>query len=1277
MHSSTTLLPSHRRDTIHAANADSGTTGNFIAFKDSHLLSNVIPTKDGITVYMPNGTSIKSTHTGILDLPDIPISARRAHIFDDSDLTAGSLLSIGLLCDAGLQVVYDKHHVKVYNDQKVVLQGYRDYISKLWMFDICHEPEEQQHHFTASVNTQADRVAFWHAALGSPTLPTWLKAMKKKFMDLPGITRDMIMRHPPNSTATAKGHLDRTRQGQRSTKPQSEYDDTAFPITILTKSHATTTVLTKVWAMTGQEYTDITGRLPVASYSGKQYIMIMYNEDSNYIHAIPMASRKASNFVAAYAAGVEFFTRHGFTPRFERLDNETSDALSKYCESKNIVIQYVPPHNHRANKAERSIRTFKNHFIAMLCTTHPDFPLQAWEHLIPQAELTINLLRASNTAPEKSAWEVVHNRRYDFDRYPIAPIGTKVIAFEGPDQRGSWAPHGVEGYYVGPALLHYRCYTVFIPATASTRVVDTLSWHPVTIPMPTVNANELLEHAITLLQSAVTAMQFPKQSINTEAINNALHVLASLTAPPKEQLMMEEQEHQRVEEHEHQRVEEQEHQRVEEQESVKVQEQEYQRVNKQEHQRVDEQQQQSMEERTHNTSKVNNDVATPPPGFQKHPTKQRPNATITYAEYIKRRKYKYKTTTPRPPAPTSTNFEPIINKEPQSIPPRRTSRQRQPNRQYINAMIAKADEISPNATLADSGQPRPETSTTYHAALKGPDSHLWEKAACDEIDRLIASGTGRFIHMNDKPANRIASYYNPQIRIKTKDDGTKEYRVRGTYGGDRSDYNGPVSAATAALPTIKLLLNAVVSEDASWMTADIKDFYLGTPLPIKEYMRISLNHIPLPAQIQHNIQHYARRGYVMMEISKGIYGLPQAGKLAQDRLFAHLAQHGYHQTPHTPCLFRHETRPIAFTLVVDDFGIKYKRVEDAQHLINTLEQLYVMKVNWTGIKYVGLTIQHNKSARTISISMPGYVDNALSRFGITSSKGAKSPSEYIPPRYGKQDQLTEFDNSPTIPEERKKRIQQIVGVFLFYARAVDPTMLVSVTKLSSMQATPTEDVAHAAERLLHYAATHSKASIVFHASDMRLVCHTDASYLSESGARSRAGGVLFLGTYDNDTAVNGSIECMSSIIPVTVSSAAEAEYGAAFAVAKEAEGHRLTLLDLGYPQSATLIICDNKCAVGLANDSVKQKRSKAIDMRFHWLRDRVKQNHFEVIWREGKHNIADYLTKIHPTKHFQDMRRYFVQDYSFKNQVIPVDNVNKCANLSDDVKSLRGCVDIA
>ena len=109
-----------------------------------------------------------------------------------------------------------------------------------------------------------------------------------------------------------------------------------------------------------------------------------------------------------------------------------------------------------------------------------------------------------------------------------------------------------------------------------------------------------------------------------------------------------------------------------------------------------------------------------------------------------------------------------------------------------------------------------------------------------------------------------------------------------------------------------------------------------------------------------------------------------------------------------------------------------------------------------------------------------------------------------------------------------------------------------------------------------------------------------------------------------------------------VSSAAEAELAALFHNGKESCPIRTTLEELGHPQPPTAIQTDNSTACGIANDSVKQKKSKAMDMRFYWLRDRVRQGQFLIFWKKGKLNKADYFTKHHPASHHKAIRSSYL-----------------------------------
>lgn len=154
-----------------------------------------------------------------------------------------------------------------------------------------------------------------------------------------------------------------------------------------------------------------------------------------------------------------------------------------------------------------------------------------------------------------------------------------------------------------------------------------------------------------------------------------------------------------------------------------------------------------------------------------------------------------------------------------------------------------------------------------------------------------------------------------------------------------------------------------------------------------------------------------------------------------------------------------------------------------------------------------------------------------------------------------------------------------------------------------------------------------------------LFIQVDASYLSRSNARSVAGGICYLGNTGQSQHINGAIHAISTIIPSVVASAADAKYAALFMLAQR---RRISPTCPRRPQAPTLLLCNNQCAVGLATNSLKAKRTKSIDMRYHWIQDRVAQGHFQVVWRCGDQNLADFFTKPLPVHTHQTLMRLLV-----------------------------------
>ena len=1171
-----------------------------------------------------------------------------------------------------------------------------------------------------------------------------------------------------------KGHLDQQRSNLRSTKEKplaetseesakdtknDEEQQDVSPGATMTEpvSEKTHYLYAYCEPATGQVYTDQTGRFLTTSNSGNTDMLILYDYDSNFIHVEPMKSHEGKEILAAYQRAHKLFTERGLRPLLQKLDNEASEALQQYMTSERVDYQLVPPHIHRRNAAERAIRTFKNHFIAILCSLDQQFPLNLWDKLLPQALITLNLLRGSRINPNLSAWAQVHGA-FDYNRTPLAPPGTRLLVHEKPAVRGTWAPHAVDGWYLGPAMKHYRCYRVWIWETAAERIAETVVWMPSKVKMPTASSTDAATAAARDLIHALrnpspSSPLAPTSDSQVAALKQLAEIFDSMASddsnlmPPAESVKqtpevppgfqpltepttlvtfattLECGPSPRVAQDDETRGNPEALPRVgdskaEPTSALKATPKyqasktmfplrsnaEHKSIDGKQVAAIDGSQQKSSAEsaaityadvtgnqpqrrrRAKRTAKANlaatQEASRAAEKVAATAKRQRQQAakSASQAKRTAKREAREAAKSQREEAAKAKRIaERLTTDHHHGTRSRRTKGK--PKQGIVAATAHTANWASvllpqDEVGLLNPATPIPATANAvidpntgamleYRHLRCGPDKEQWIKAAADEIGRLAqgvqphmqtGTDTMHFIPHTDLPPGRVATY--PRIVAAEKPHKVESKRIRFTVGGDRIVYDGNVSTPTADLTTVKCLLNSVIStKGARFMTMDIKDFYLNNPMERYEYMRIPMKDIPDVIIQQYKLNDIAHNGSVLVEIRKGMYGLPQAGIIAQERLIKHLAGYGYTPTTHTPGLYTHVDRPICFVLTVDDFGVKYIGREHAEHLIQALQAQYTITTDWTGELYCGITLKWDYDAGTVDLSMPGYVAKAMKRFlHSMPSRPQHSPHAWTKPVYGTATQLTApEDTSAPLNVDGIKRLQEVIGTFLYYSRAIDSTMLVALGSLAAAQAKGTQATAQASTQLLNYAASHSDAVLRYHASDMYLHVHSDASYLSESQARSRAGGLFFLSDKPKDPSVapsvdaipppqNGAVHVLSSIMKSVLSSATEAELAGLFHNAKEACALRLILEELGHSQGATPIQTDNACAAGIVNNTVKQRRSKAIDMRFYWVRDRVNKGQFIVHWRKGADNLADYFTKHHSPAHHRLMRsRYLLE----------------------------------
>jgi hypothetical protein len=385
---------------------------------------------------------MESTHTASIEIPELSRAKSIAHIFPDM----ANLISVGKLCNEGYSVTFNIDSVTIYNLRYVqILKGARDLDTGLLRINLHREHQQHSPEVANNVyelHNKGSLVNYLHKAMFSPTKSALLRAVKNgHLITWPGLTDQAINKHFKLTPVAAMGHMNQRRQNIRSTAKTSitsdMEDEAVTPAGLVSKTHLVYAVVVDQ----GQLYTDLNGKFPVRSSKGNWYVMVCYSYDCNYVKFVPMKSRSASEWVKAYDYIHQELTSKGFKPILQTLDNDASESSKCFFTTNDVDCQLVPPRCHRRNATERAIRTFKEHFVTGLALVDPDFPLQLWDRLLPQAEMTLNLIHTSRQHPQLSATAHYHGM-VDYNKTAFALPGSKIIAHEKSAKQRTWALHG-------------------------------------------------------------------------------------------------------------------------------------------------------------------------------------------------------------------------------------------------------------------------------------------------------------------------------------------------------------------------------------------------------------------------------------------------------------------------------------------------------------------------------------------------------------------------------------------------------------------------------------------------------------------------------------------------------------------------------------------------------------------------------------------------------------------------------------------------------------------
>ena len=1185
--------------------ADSGATSTYLPSSFAPLLRLNHPNDHiPISIKQPNGSILQSSASGILPIPNI--SDVEAHIFDD--LTVG-LAGLPQLCDLGCTIILDRRSLTVLDDSgNHLLTNPRT--NSLWTIPLTlpsptsptpataaeFRPLQQNYAYASSNTLSAYNVypvprnkdaqcLFWQQCFASATKNALLKASTNGLFKsvFPQLTPEFIRLHYVDSTATATGYLQRSRQRRSSkkrpqhppTEPQLQRPATLLTNTLLspspTQGQTTNTQhLLRLHLLTPNdaaiEYSDIMYPFPTTNI----YYLILYAYDPNYIQIIPLVGAPTtSTLITAYLkawATLQQNSTFNYKPTLEITDNIVHEQLHAHFTKHGIAVQLVPPNNHRSNNSERAIQTVKKMVVAGLKTCHPNFPISALPHLMNHFSLLLNLLRKSRINDSISAYEQVHGP-FSNTRWPLIPVGARGLVYEPPEKRalGAYGAHGVEGFYVGIAPHHYGCYTMFIPTTNTTRITDSVYWLPFNPNYPKfepnpINPYAVIEPAPIPLVSSAPPLQLPLQIPISEG-ENPLPTTPSDSSHNQTPSTEGENPGPTIQMH------------LSENYSsgfttpinpITA---------------TSGSPPQRLSSLPFSSIPSSNITLRPPPGLQK-PGKDAYLAHAYYTHYYQTLKN------------DRLNWEPSMDRE-------------------IEKLYKEFNGIS---IIDRSKVPTNKLSCPY----LNPVTRIKRDPLTNQItDYRTRLTWGVQPPSEDPSANASSVIASPAIKLFLNSVVSDKFAQLHTIDLNYFYYQSRIPTDYCRLlvryipPASRKLLGIQHLHDNDTV-------YIATTIAIPG--RPDAGKIAQDSLIQHLQQH----GYIQTKTTPA--------------LFRHVSNSITFCTHVDDFIIKSDIRSNDIQHLSDTLAIKY------QHKINTPAKTFLgatirldrNKDHWKselGISmpnFVRTSLAELNFIPTYNPSSPAiYVPPSYSAADMLEQSDDSAPAT-IDDQTLLRKAVGKFRYyAPAID------ICLITPVSMLANQQSNPTantMDALSRFLNYAYHHPSAELIFRPSNMVMY--IHSDASH-----------HSEPNSRSRAGGFFVLGEPSFTGP-DEPYNVNAPFDVISTKLPTVTGSTAESETGAMYINASAACAHRQTLIDLGFPQPPTPIVYDNQVAGKVLQHVAKQKKSKAFATRYNWLKDRLRIGDFRLVWAPGAHNLADYFTKSHPSHRVRAMRPIYVHDIS-------------------------------
>jgi hypothetical protein len=307
-------------------------------------------------------------------------------------------MSVGKTADNGMISIFSKHGVSVHKETDVLIT----YKGNPILIEVRDEngryriplvqqrgswqprrPSKKAKSALRQANSVYDlpsteqAIKWMHVVCGYPVKSTWLKAVKAgNYVGWPMLTERNVQKYYPETSETAKGHMNQTRKNVRSTRSKMEICNTSQ-----LQGKKVRDVYTTAYNVRETMFSDQTGQYPTRSQHGNKYIMVMVEIDSNAILVEPMKSRKDAEMIRANDALLLRLKRAGIVPKKHVLDNEVSENMKNHIrDTCKLNMELVPPGCHQRNAAEVAIGNFKAHFLSVLKGVADNFPPSLWDN---------------------------------------------------------------------------------------------------------------------------------------------------------------------------------------------------------------------------------------------------------------------------------------------------------------------------------------------------------------------------------------------------------------------------------------------------------------------------------------------------------------------------------------------------------------------------------------------------------------------------------------------------------------------------------------------------------------------------------------------------------------------------------------------------------------------------------------------------------------------------------------------------------------------------------